>query len=117
MWRVILLALVLVAAPLAAAAQQVFRAPDVKSMKHLTTKRSDHARDIPGDETTMDYYIGQNGEIITLYLYRGRTVAFSAHSNTGDQQGYRLYMDVKGDGLFQQVNMGPDWQLPPWARQ
>ncbi|MCA1960285.1 MAG: hypothetical protein LDL33_05780 [Desulfomonile sp.] len=116
MCKVIFLVLVLVAAPFAAVGQQVFRAPDVKSMKHLTTKRSDHARDIPGEETTMDYYIGQNGEIITMYSFRGRTVAFSAHSNTGDQQGYRLYMDLKGDGLFQQVNVGPDWQIPQWAR-
>lgn len=116
MWRVILLAFALAGAPVVAAGQQVFRAPDVKSLKHLTTKHSDHARDIPGDETTMDYYIGQNSEIITIYSYRGRTVAFSAHSAGGDPQSYRLYMDLRGDGIFQQANVGPDWQLPAWAR-
>jgi hypothetical protein len=113
---VIFLILIFVAAPVITAGQQVYRAPDVKSMKHLTTKHSDHARDIPGDETTMDYYIGQNNEIITVYSYRGRTVAFSAHASSGDPKSYRLYMDLRGDGLFQQVNVGPDWQLPPWAR-
>lgn len=116
MCRAMFLAIVLVGAPLVIEAQQVFRAPDVKSLKHLTTKHSDHAREIPGDETTMDYYIGQDNEIITIYSYRGRTIAFSAHSSSGDPKSYRLYMDERGDGLFRQVNVGPDWQLPAWAR-
>ena len=34
-----------------ASAQQVYRLPDLKSFKHLTTSSSDHAPDIPGKET------------------------------------------------------------------
>lgn len=118
MHRFFLVALVLIfALPFASDAQQTFRLPDVNSLKHLTTKMSDHAADIPGDETTINYYSAPNGEIVSIYSFRGRNVAFSAHSNSDVQNTYKFFMDVKGDGLFQQTNVPPDWQLPAWVRR
>jgi hypothetical protein len=97
-------------------AQQLFRLPDVSSMKHVTTRQSDHAADIPGNETTMDYYAGPGGQMTTIYSYRGRKVAFSTHSNHDIQGTYRIFMDQTGNGLFQEINKGVLWQLPAWAR-
>lgn len=98
------------------AQQQVFRLPDLKSMKRLTTSTSDHAADIPGKETTMDFYSAPNGEIITVYSYRGRNVVFSAHSNSDFQGTLRVYMDLTGEGVFQEINRSVPWQLPAWIR-
>jgi hypothetical protein len=64
----------------------------------------------------MDYYSTPDGQIVTIYSYRGRNVAFSVHSNSDVQKTYRLFMDLNGKGLFQQVNRGAQWQLPRWAR-
>jgi hypothetical protein len=99
-----------------AEAQQPVPLPDVKSMKHLTTKNSDHAPDIPGNETIMDFYSAPSGEIVTVYSYNNRTVAFSVHSNSDVQGTYRFFMDLTGQGFFQQMNPGAHWQLPPWAK-
>jgi hypothetical protein len=101
---------------LSAEAQQKYRLPDVKSMKHITTKNSDHAPDIPGNETTMDYYSGPNGDVVTVYSYRGRTVGFSTHSNKDVQGTYRVFMDLTGEGFFQEINRGIQWQLPAWVK-
>lgn len=106
----------LLAAPLAAYGQQLFRLPDKNQLKHLTTKQSEHAPDIPGKETTMDYYSAPNGDIVTIYSYRGRAVAFSTHSNSDLQNTYRLYMDLTGNGTFQEVGRTQQWQLPPWSK-
>ncbi len=99
-----------------AAAQQIYRLPDVGSMKNLTTRRSDRAPDIPGKETLMEYYMGSDGRVFTVYSFNGRKVAFSAHKNGDLQKTYRLFLDVNGDGLFQEVNRGLNWQIPRWAR-
>jgi hypothetical protein len=111
----LVLALVVLAAPLSA--QQTFRLPDVRSMKHLTSKQVDRAPDIPGNETTVDYYAAPTGEVITVYSYRGNRVAFSTHMNNDIQKTYRLFMDLTGTGLFQEINRGTPWTLPPWSRQ
>lgn len=108
--------LVFITLPIFAEAQQKFRLPDVKSLKHITTKNSDHAPDIPGNETTMDYYSSPNGDVVTVYSYRGRTVAFSTHSNKDVQGSYRVFMDLTGEGSFQEINRGVQWQLPAWAK-
>jgi uncharacterized protein Usg len=97
------------------AAQQLYQMPDVKSMKHLTTNSSDHAPDIPGKETTMDFYSAPDGTIITVYSYRGRNIAFSTHSNSDVQGTYRVFLDTAGNGLFQDIGKSP-WQLPAWSR-
>jgi hypothetical protein len=118
MQRFLLIALIMIAVlPSGSDAQQTFRLPDVNALKHLTTKMSDHAADIPGDETTINYYSAPNGEIISIYSFRGRNVAFSAHSNSDVQGTYKFFMDVKGEGLFQQMNAPADWQLPAWVRR
>jgi hypothetical protein len=113
--------MVLVAAAFASAAlivgaQQVYQLPDVRNMKLLTSKMVDRARDIPGAETTVDYYSAPNGQIITTYSYRGRCVAFSTHSNDDLQKTYRLFMDQRGDRLFVEVNRSATWQLPAWVK-
>jgi len=110
------LILVFLTLPLFAEAQQKYRPPDVKAMKHITTKNSDHAPDIPGNETTMDYYSSPNGDVVTIYSYRARTVAFSTHSSKDIQGSYRIFMDLTGEGFFQEINRGVPWQLPAWAR-
>jgi len=97
-------------------AQQLYRLPDVKTMKRLTTQYSDHASDIPGKETVMDFYSASNGQVITVYSFNGRNVVFSTHSNSDIQNTYRLFMDVEGKGLFQEINRGAPWQIPRWAR-
>jgi hypothetical protein len=99
-----------------AEAQQRYSLPNVKSMKHITTKNSDHAPDIPGNETTMDYYSNPNGDVVTVYSYKGRTVAFSTHSNKDVQGSYRIFMDLTGEGYFQEINRGAPWQLPAWVK-
>ena len=53
-------------------AQQKFTAPDVSKLKHLTTQMSDHAPDIPGKETQMDFYSAPEGQIITVYTYKAK---------------------------------------------
>jgi uncharacterized protein Usg len=99
-----------------ATAQQFYRLPDLRSFKHLTTRSSDHAPDIPGAETTMDFYTAPSGEIYTVYSYRGRNVAFSVHSNSDIQKTYRIFMDMRGDGNFQEINRGAQWHLPAWVK-
>ncbi|MBI5248865.1 MAG: hypothetical protein HY912_05170 [Desulfomonile tiedjei] len=109
--------LALAACPtLSGAQQQGYRLPDLKSMKHLTTSSSDHASDIPGKETTMDFYSAPSGEIFTVYSYRGKTVAFSTHSNSDIQNTLRVFMDLTGQGIFQEINRSVPWQLPAWVR-
>ncbi len=115
-WPVALAFVVFGAWPLLSEAQQGYRLPDVKSMKRLTTSSSDHAPDIPGKETTMDFYSAPSGEIITVYSYRGKSVAFSTHSNSDFQNTYRVFMDLAGQGLFQEIDRSAPWQLPAWAR-
>ncbi len=95
--------------------QQAVRLPDLSNMKHITTRDSDHATDIPGKETAMDFYSDGAGLVYTVYTYRGRTVAFSSHSNSDPEKTYRVYMDMTGDGVFQPIAGGP-WQIPAWAR-
>ncbi len=97
-------------------AQQSYRLPDLRSLKHLTTGSSDHAVDIPGKETTMDFYSAPSGEIYTVYSYRGKIVAFSTHLNADIQKTYRIFMDQTGNGSFQEINRGVPWSLPAWAR-
>jgi len=119
MGRRFLMALVAVAfvSPLLSAeAQQVFQMPDVRNMKPITTKTVDRAPDIPGPETTVEYYSAPNGQIITTYSYRGRCVVFSTHSNDDVQKTYRLFMDPKGDRLFVEINRSATWQLPAWVK-
>ncbi|MDQ7785744.1 MAG: hypothetical protein RDU20_22880 [Desulfomonilaceae bacterium] len=98
-------------------AQQSYRLPDIRSLKHLTTRKSDRAPDIPGKETNMDFYSAPSGQIITIYSFQGRDVAFTTHFNKDMQGTYRLFMDMNGDGLFQEVNRGTVWQIPAWARR
>lgn len=100
----------------ASLAQQAYRLPDLRSMKLLTSKASDRDPEIPGKETTMDFYSGAGGQIVTVYRFRGRTVAFSTHNNSDVQNSYRLYLDMNGNGLFQQIPGNSQWRLPPWAR-
>lgn len=97
-------------------AQQKYVLPDVRSLKHLTTSQSDHAADIPGKETTMDFYSAPNGQLITIYSFRARNVVFSTHSNSDIQNTYRIFMDLTGDGLFQEIDKSVQWQLPAWVR-
>jgi uncharacterized protein Usg len=110
-----LVAAIVCAGHLIPAAQQLYHLPNVKALKHLTTSSSDHAPDIPGKETTMEFYSAPDGTIITVYSYRGRNVAFSTHNNSDVQGSYRIYMDTTGNGLFQEINKGA-WQLPAWVR-
>ena len=99
-----------------ASAQQFYRLPDVRSFKHLTTGTSNHAPDIPGKQTMMDYYTAPTGEVYTVYSYKGRNVAFSVHSNSDAQKTRRIFMDMKGDCNFQEINPGLQWYLPAWAK-
>ncbi|MFH0821941.1 MAG: hypothetical protein V2B18_04270 [Pseudomonadota bacterium] len=108
-------ALMLVSVPISG--QQPVRLPDVSTLKHLTTKASDHDANIPGNETTMDFYSGTGGQIITIYSYRGRKIAFSSHNNSDYQNTYRIYMDMTGGGMFQEISPSARWQLPPWSKQ
>jgi hypothetical protein len=96
---------------------QKYRLPDLKSLKRLTTSSSDHAPDIPGKETTMDFYSAPSGDMITVYSYSGRSVAFSTYKNSDMQNTYRIFMDLTGDGWFQEINRGAQWQLPAWVRR
>jgi hypothetical protein len=95
---------------------QFFRPPNPSSMKHLTTKQTDRAPDIPGDETTLDYYQAPGGEIVTIYSYRGKKIAYSVHRNDDVQNTYRLFLDQKGSGLFEEGQRGIQWTIPGWAR-
>jgi hypothetical protein len=98
------------------AAPRLYRVPDVRSLKYLTTKHAEHAADIPGKETTANYYSTPDGQVVSVYSFRGKTVAFSINSNTNSGQNFRLFMDLNGDGLFQQVGGGTRWVIPAWAR-
>jgi len=98
-----------------AQAQQKFTLPDVSKMKSLTTQWSDHASDVPGKETKMDFYSTPEGQIITIYSYKGRNIAFSVHSNSDVQKTYRIFIDPTGDRLFQEINPGMHWEIPAWA--
>ncbi len=97
-------------------AQQRFPMPNVTNLKSLTTQMTDRAPDIPGKETTMTFYSGANGDIITVYTYKGRNVAFSTHNNSDIQKTYRLFVDFTGERLFQEIPPGSAWTLPTWAR-
>lgn len=96
--------------------EQYFRPPNPSSMKHLTTKQTDRAPDIPGNETTLDYYQAPGGEIVAIYSYRGKKIAYSAHRNDDVQNTYRLFLDLKGNGTFEEIQRGVQWQVPAWAR-
>jgi hypothetical protein len=98
-----------------ASGQQAYRLPNVKTMKHLTTRDSEHARDIPGKETVMDFYSAGSGQMVTVYSYNNRPVAFSTHKNSDLEGTYRLFLDMNGDGLFQPA-ASSKWQIPAWAR-
>ncbi len=110
------LILVLVAVPLMAAAQQLFRLPDKSTLKHLTTKQVNHAPDIQEKQITLDYYSAPNGDVISIYSLRGKYFAFSTHSNSDPQHTYRMFMDMNGSGTFQQINASVHWQVPAWAK-
>lgn len=97
-------------------AQQMYQLPDVRGMKLLTSKMADRSPDIPGAETTVEYYSAPNGQMITTWSYRGKCVAFSTHSNDDVQNTYRLFMDPKGDRLFVEINRSAAWQLPAWVK-
>jgi len=98
------------------AAQQGYRCPDPRTMKQLTTKYSDHAPDIPGDETLMEYYSAPNGIMVTIYSHKGKNIAFSSYSQSDVQNTYRLFIDYTGNGVFQEVDRSIKWTIPPWAR-
>ena len=98
------------------AAPRLYRVPDVRSLKYLTTKQAERAPDIPGKETTANYYSTPDGQVVSVYSFRGKTVAFSLNSNTNAGKNFRLFMDLNGDGLFQQVGGGTRWVVPAWAR-
>jgi hypothetical protein len=115
-WVIVLVLCIMVASSVISLAQQSYRLPDIRSLKHLTTRKADRATDIPGKETSMDYYSGPSGQIITVYSFRGRDVVFTTHSNSDMQGTYRVFMDTTGDGLFQEISRAP-WQLPPWVRR
>jgi len=110
-------AMLLISPTFAVHAQQGYRLPDIRSLKHLTTKQTDRARDIPGSETTVDYYSAADGSVVTVYTYMGKPVAFSTHSNSNYQGTYRLFMDLTGTGFFQEVSGAIKWELPPWVRR
>ncbi|MGB6065948.1 MAG: hypothetical protein WBG50_14200 [Desulfomonilaceae bacterium] len=97
-------------------APQKYRLPDLRSFKHLTTSSSNHAPDIPGKQTSMDFYSGTGGQMVTVYSYRGRNVAFSIYTNSDMQNTYRIFLDLTGDGWFQEINRSVQWQLPAWVR-
>jgi hypothetical protein len=107
---------VFLAVPSMTWSQQAYRLPNLSSLKHITTRDSEHAKDVPGKETTMDFYSDNKGQVYTVYTYRGRTVAFSTHSNSDPEKTYRVFMDLDGNRLFQRINTG-QWQIPAWARQ
>ena len=98
-------------------AQQVYKLPDIRSLKHLTTQHADRARDIPGKESTMDFYDASNGQVITVYSYFGRKYAFSTHSNSDMQGTYRVFIDQDGRGLYQEINRGMQWEMPGWVKR
>lgn len=104
----------LVIAPGWAMAQQFYRLPDKKALKHITTKQSGQARGAAGEKPTMDYYEAPNGQVITIHSFRGRNIAFSVHSNKDIQGTYRVFLDMNGDGNFQETNR--NWQIPAWAK-
>ena len=97
-------------------AQQTFALPDISKLKLLTTQWSSHASDIPGKQTKMDFYSSPEGQIITIYSYKARNIAFSVHSNSDVQKTYRIFIDPTGKHLFQEISPGAHWEIPAWAR-
>ncbi len=112
MVRGLLAVLVLAFSFTCADAQQLYALPDLKSLKHLTSKVSNRGP----DPTTVDYYSGPDGTVVTVYSYRGRNVAFSTHQNSDVQNTYRIFFDNLGNGMFQEINKGIQWMVPPWAK-
>jgi hypothetical protein len=110
------LVVVLVAGTMMATAQQLFRLPDKSTLKHLTTKQVDRPPDIQGKQITLDYYSAPNGDVVSIYSFRGKYFAFSTHSNSDPQKTYRMFMDMNGSGTFQQINPSVHWQVPAWAK-
>ena len=108
-------ALVLLGFSAVSVAQQMYRLPDRGALKHVTTKQSNRVLDSRGAKATMDYYSAPNGQIITIYSLHGRNFAFSTHSNSDAQRSYRIFVDMTGDGSFQEVT-GASWQVPLWVR-
>ena len=97
--------------------QQAYQLPDIRNMKHLTTKAVDHCSEIQGKQTTADYYSGPGGLIVTVYSFRGRNIAFSTHYGSDVQGTYKLFLDHNGDAMFRQIDPSVKWQLPAWARR
>ncbi len=116
-WVAILISTIIFSSDFLTFAQQSYRIPDIRSLKHLTSRKTDRAPDIPGNETTMDYYSAPSGQIITVYSYQGRDIAFTTHNNSDYQGTLRLFLNMNGDGLFQEVNRAVRWQIPAWARR
>jgi hypothetical protein len=108
-----LLAVLILAFSLSCAdAQQLYRMPDLKSLKSLTSKAFTRG----SDNTTIDYFSGADGTIITVHSFRGRYIAFSTHSNNDIQGSYRIFLDTAGNGMFQEIDRGIQWTVPPWAK-
>ncbi|MEW6351528.1 MAG: hypothetical protein AB1646_20945 [Thermodesulfobacteriota bacterium] len=117
MRKIVFFALMIsVSSPALIESQQAYRLPDIRSMKHLTTRPSEHCAQIPGKETTQDFYSGPDGLVVTVYSFRGRNVAFSTHNNSDPQKTYRVFMDIYGDGMFREIDRSQHWELPPWSR-
>jgi hypothetical protein len=112
----VLVMLAAIAVPYLSVAQQLFRLPDKNMLKHLTTKQVSRPPEIPGKQITLDYYSAPNGDVVSIYSLRGKYFAFSTHSNSDPQRTYRLYMDMSGNGTFQQVDASGNWQVPAWAK-
>jgi hypothetical protein len=108
-----LLAVLILAFSLSCAdAQQLYNMPDLKSLKSLTSKAFTRG----ADNTTIDYYSSPDGTIVTVHSYRGRAIAFSAHSNNDIQGTYRVFLDTVGNGMFQEIDRGLQWTVPAWAK-
>jgi hypothetical protein len=118
MRRILSFAILLsVLCPAVIESQQAFRLPDIRSMKHLTSRAVDHCTEIPGKQTTQDFYSGSGGLVVTVYSFRGRNVGFSTHYNSDPQTTYKMFLDFNGDGMFRQIDPSVKWQLPAWSRR
>ncbi len=93
-------------------AQQLYKMPDVKAFKQLTSKIGTRG----SDKVPMEFYSAPDGTVITVYTFRGRTIAFSTHKNSDVQKTYKLYLDNTGNGLFQEIPSGSQWVVPVWAK-
>ena len=110
-----MMAVVLLGLSSVSLAQQMYRLPDKKALTHVTTKQSTRIADRTGAKATLDYYSAPNGQVITIYSLHGRNFAFSTHSNSDAQRSYRLFVDMTGDGNFQEMSAA-NWQVPLWVR-